>query len=150
MTDELFLNKLEALVRDTPDRVLAANRAAESIAAAHRYRWVGLYEVTATEIAMIACTSSTIPAFPRFPISQGLCGSSVSLRAIVNVGIVQEDPRWLPTFGSTRSEIIVPVFSPQGPVVGLVDVESNLLNAFTTDDEQFLSRCAPFLLPLFS
>jgi L-methionine (R)-S-oxide reductase len=98
---------------------------------------------------MIACTGTKPPAFPRFAISKGLCGSAVSLRSIVNVGNVQEDPRWLTTFGTTRSEIIVPVTGTAGRVVGLIDVESDLLNAFSTRDEQFLSRCAPLLLPLF-
>src|SRR6202008_109669 len=98
------------------------------IALERHYRWVGLYEVTPTEIALLACTGNTPPAFPRFPLSQGLCGSAVALRSIVNVRNVQEDPRWLTTFGTTRSEIIVPVFGAADQVVGLIDVESDLLS----------------------
>jgi L-methionine (R)-S-oxide reductase len=146
---DLFLNGLLNLLLINPDRTQAATRVAESIAAERHYRWVGLYEVTPADIGMIACTGTTPPAFPRFPISKGLCGSAVALRSIVNVGNVQADPRWLTTFGSTRSEIIVPVTTIGGKVVGLIDAESDLPNAFSTDDEQFLTRCAPLLLPLF-
>jgi putative methionine-R-sulfoxide reductase with GAF domain len=74
----------------------------------------------------------------------------VALGAIVNVGKVHEDPRWPTTFGSTRSELIVPVSNPAGQVVGLIDVESDALNAFGQSDEEFLSCCAPILLPLFA
>jgi L-methionine (R)-S-oxide reductase len=146
---DLYLNGLLNLLLENPDRTQAAARVAESLACERRYRWVGLYEVTSEEIGMIACTGATPPAVPRFPISKGLCGSAVALRSIVNVGNVQADPRWLTTFGSTRSEIIVPISRIDGTVVGLIDVESDHLNAFSTDDEQFLSRCAPLLLPLF-
>jgi L-methionine (R)-S-oxide reductase len=147
---DLFLNRLLILLLENPDRSQAATRAAESLAAERRYHWVGLYEVTPGDIGMIACTGTAPPAFPRFPISKGLCGSAVALRSIVNVGNVLEDPRWLTTFGSTRSEIIVPVITIDGTVAGLIDVESELLSAFSTDDELFLTRCAPLLLPLFS
>ena len=149
MSVDLYLNGLLNLLLENPDRTPAATRVAESLVAERRYRWVGLYEVTAADIGLIACTGTTPPAFPRFPISKGLCGSAVALSSIVNAGNVQADPRWLATFGSTRSEIIVPVLTIDGKVVGLIDVESDLLNAFSADDEQFLSRCAPLLLPLF-
>jgi L-methionine (R)-S-oxide reductase len=113
------------------------------------YRWVGLYEVTATEIGMIACTGSQPPAFPRFSVSHGLCGAPVAGKSIVNVGNSQADARWLTTFGSTRSEMIVPVFAQDSNVVGLIDVESDSLNAFPEPDEQFLSHCATIISSLF-
>ncbi len=151
MSQQSFPSKIAQLIHDAPDRALTAKRIAEAIAAERDYRWVGLYEVTPTEIGMIACTGATPPAFPRFPVSKGLCGSAVATRSVVNVGNVQEDPRWLTTFGTTRSEIIVPIFSAvESRVIGLIDVESDCLNAFTMDDERFLNSCAPFLHPVFS
>lgn len=148
MAEELFLARLRELLRGTPDRALAAKSVAEAIAGERGYRWVGIYEVTAADIGMIACTGSTPPAFPRFPLSKGLCGSAVALRSVVNVDNVQEDPRWLTTFGTTRSEIIVPIITAAGQVIGLIDVESDRLNAFSRDDEGFLTSCAPILLRL--
>ena len=62
---------------------------------------------------------------------------------------VQEDPRWLTTFGTTRSEIIVPVLIGNARVVGLIDVESDQLKFFSEDDERFLTQCASLLTPLF-
>lgn len=127
----------------------SAKRLAKWIANAHKYRWVGIYEVTPTEIGMIACSGSQPPAFPRFPVTRGLCGAAVARKAIVNVGNVQEDPRWLTTFGSTRSEIIVPVLGVDSRVCGLIDVESDALNAFGELDETFLSECAAAISGLF-
>ena len=141
---------LQKLFEGHRDPAHAAKRVAEWIASERSYRWVGLYEVTRAEIGMIACTGSTPPAFPRFPVTQGLCGAAVASRSIVNVGNVQEDPRWLTTFGSTRSEIIVPVFANDTNVVGLIDAESDALHAFGADDESFLAQCAAQILPIFS
>lgn len=138
---------LKVLLKTGCGPASTAKRIAGWIAQQRNYRWVGLYEVTATEIGMIACTGSTPPAFPRFPASRGLCGAAVASKSVVNVGNVQEDARWLTTFGSTRPEIIAPVVRG-GAVVGLIDVESDALNAFGEIDEQFLSHCATIITSL--
>jgi putative methionine-R-sulfoxide reductase with GAF domain len=66
------------------------------------------------------------------------------------VGDVRTDPRYLATFGSTLSEIIVPVLSPGGGnVIGTVDVESDKVNAFSTRDQQMIEQCAQAALPLW-
>ena len=110
---------------------------------------MGLYEVTPTEIGIIAWTGSDAPAFPRFPVTQGLNGAAVASRAPVNVGDVREDPRYLATFGTTRSELIVPILDASGHAVGTIDVESERLNAFGETDSRFLTQCGRVILPLF-
>lgn len=37
------------------------------------YRWVGVYDVTANEIAAVGWNGPAAPTYPRFPRSQGLC-----------------------------------------------------------------------------
>ena len=147
--EERLLADLQTILLANPDRVRAAKRIAHWIAGVRHYRWVGLYEVTPREIGMIACSHTAAPAFPRFPVAQGLCGAAVAARSVVNVGNVREDPRWLTTFGTTRSEIIAPALSDGARVVGLIDVESDRLNAFGTEDERFLEQCAARIAPLF-
>jgi len=147
--EERLVVELQTILRSNLERANAAKRIADWIADVRRYRWVGLYEVTPTEIGMIACTGSAPPAFPRFPIARGLCGAAVAAKSVVNVGSVQEDPRWLTTFGTTRSEIIVPLILDRTRVVGLIDVESDQLNAFGSEDERFLTECAALSGQLF-
>ena len=67
----------------------------------------------------------------------------------VMIDDVRNDARYLPTFGSTLSEIIVPVFSPGGGVIGAVDVESELVNAFTDRDGKMIEQCIAAALPLW-
>jgi putative methionine-R-sulfoxide reductase with GAF domain len=66
------------------------------------------------------------------------------------VGDVRNDPRYLTAFGSTLSEIIVPVLHPgDGRVVGTVDVESERANAFSSRDREMIEQCAQAALPLW-
>ncbi len=142
------MNEIARLVEQPGSKQERSKTIAQTIRSARGYRWVGLYEVTKTEISGIAWTGTEAPAFPRFPLTQGLCGAAVKSRAPVIVRDVKNDPRYLTTFGSTQSEMIVPVLDTANAVVGLIDVESEQRNAFGADDIRYLTACAAALLPL--
>lgn len=113
---------------------------AEMIRVARKYRWVGLYKVMKKEFVILAGTGDEPPAYPRFPITQGLCGAALESGQPVVVGDVRKDSRYLPTFHSTRSEIIVPMTNGHRHIVGMLDAESEKINAFADEDRQFLER----------
>lgn len=115
---------------------------AEMIRAACDYRWVGIYKITRGDFVIMGKTGKCPPAYPRFPITQGLAASALESKKSILVPDVHKDPRYLPTFGSTQSEIVVPVITESGKVVGLIDVESEELNAFTEADRDFLEHAA--------
>ena len=144
LTAELVASSAAAV-----DREQRASRVAASIRRFGGYRWVGVYDVTADEIAVVAWDGPAPPTHPRFPRSQGLCGAAVAAGGSVIVGDVTDDPRYLTTHTTTRSEIVVPVFQ-DGGVVGLVDVESEQPNAFDESDKQLLERSAAVIAPLWT
>ena len=115
---------------------------AEMIRTACDYRFVGIYKIVRSEFVIVAKTGTCPPAYPRFPITQGLAGAALETKKSVMVADVHKDPRYLPTFGSTQSEIVVPVITEAGKVVGLIDVESEKLDAFTENDRDFLEHAA--------
>jgi L-methionine (R)-S-oxide reductase len=115
---------------------------AEMIRVAREYRWVGIYKVTRKEFVILAGTGDEPPAYPRFPITQGLCGAALESGKPVVVGDVRKDSRYLPTFHTTRSEIIVPMTNGHRHIIGMLDAESEQLNAFGDEDRQFLGRAA--------
>lgn len=118
---------------------------AEMIREARGYRWVGVYKVTRGELIIIAGTGEDPPAYPRFPVTQGLCGAAVESRATILVEDVHKDVRYLPTFGTTKSEIVVPIISRSERVVGVIAVESEKLDAFTESDREVLERVASLM-----
>jgi L-methionine (R)-S-oxide reductase len=114
----------------------------EMIRAARGYRWVGIYKVTKKDFVILTGTGDEPPAYPRFPITQGLCGAALESRQPVVVGDVRKDQRYLPTFHTTRSEIVVPMTNEHRHIVGMLDAESQKVNAFGEEDRQFLERAA--------
>ena len=118
---------------------------AEMIRAACDYRWVGIYKIKRGDFVIVAKTGKCPPTYPRFPITQGLAGAAIESKKAIMVADVHKDPRYLPTFWSTQSEIVVPVITEAEKVIGLIDVESDKLNAFKKADRDFLEHVA-FLL----
>ena len=112
----------------------------EMIRAARDYRWVGVYKIVNKDFVILAGTGDEPPAYPRFPITQGLCAAVLESGKPIVVGNVTKDPRYLPTFHTTRSEIIVPMMNDQRRIVGMIDAESDKTNAFDQEDRQFLER----------
>ena len=143
------LGRLTAIAVRNDDRVSRAKDAAECIRLARNFHWVGLYDVTSSEIRAIAWTGTTPPTHPTFPRTQGLNGAAVAEGRPVIINDVRKDPRYLTTFGSTLAEAIVPVRTGNR-IVGTVDVESDRVNAFTPDDEHFLQQCAVAIASLWS
>ena len=125
-----------------PDDV---KRLVEMIRDARGYRWVGVYDLTRGELKIVAGTGDDPPCYRRFPATQGLCGAAVESRETIVVGDVRKDVRYLPTFGSTLSEIVVPIISKSERVVGVIAVESEKLKAFSKEDREVLERVASLI-----
>jgi GAF domain-containing protein len=132
----------------THERERRAADVADAIRRSGDYRWVGVYDVDDTEIAIVAWSGAGPPAYPRFARTQGLSGAAVASGQTVVANDVAGDPRYLEAFGDTRAEIIVPV-SVDGVVRGTVDVESAVADAFTRRDQEFLEQCAAAAAPLW-
>ena len=146
--NDVYAN-LRAILDDRLDRLSKARALALALEDARGYHWVGLYDVTATEIRAIAWTGALAPAFPNFPRSRGLNGAAVSSGQPLIVQDVAQDPRWLTTFSTSKAEAIFPV-TVRGVVVGTIDVESDRVAAFTKADEDFLRDAAMVLRPLWA
>jgi L-methionine (R)-S-oxide reductase len=148
----MLMIDLQNLVSNARDRVAALQGAAEVLRSSGNYRWVGLYDVdrAAGTVTNIVWSGPGAPEYPAFSINEGLTGAAISTRKTVNVGDVAADPRYLTAFGTTRSEIIVPVFDGAGEsVVGTIDVESDKPNAFSEDVQALLEGCASVIRPLW-
>ncbi len=131
------------MLNSSAGREEKAGRIADAIRLSGGYRWVGLYDVSATEIANVAWSDPGPPAHPRFPVTHGLSGEAVATGRTVVCNDVGNDPRYLVALGDTRSEIIVPVkLGAAGRVVGTLDVEAERVGAFSDADREFLEECA--------
>jgi L-methionine (R)-S-oxide reductase len=143
------ISRLAAIAARSDNRATRAREAAECICIARNFRWVGLYDVSSSEIRAIGWTGPSPPAFPTFPRTQGLNGAAVASGRPIIINDVRTDPRYLTTFSTTLAEAVVPVRCGTR-VVGTIDVESDQVNAFSPEDGEFLEQCAVSLQPLWS
>jgi putative methionine-R-sulfoxide reductase with GAF domain len=144
------LNEIRSLAMSGGDRATQAKRLAELIRKLGYYRWVGVYDVRPEIVSIIGWGGPSAPEHPEFPANKGLTGVAIQQKKTVIVGDVRKDPRYLTAFGSTISEIIVPVLPPGGDfVIGTVHVESEHANAFSERDQQMIEQCAQAALPLW-
>ena len=145
-----FHSAVARLLASASPRRERAKALAELIRDWAGFHWVGLYDVSPTHISAIAWTGDQSPAFPSFPVSQGINGAAVAQRSPVIVQDVSQDHRYLTTFGATRAEAIFPVVATDlTRVLGTIDVESDTVNAFHRVHEAFLGECATLLKPLW-
>jgi GAF domain-containing protein len=145
-------DELERAVRAAATLALAREERAQQIADLVRdatgRRWVGIYDVTATEVVNLAWSGPGPPAHLRFPIERGLTGAAISARRTVVANDVARDPRYLTALASTGSELIVPVIVGER-VVGTLDLEDERIDAFGEEDQLLSERVAVEMSPLY-
>ena len=115
-----LLSELRVIVTNSVDRIDALQHIANLIRSVGNYRWVGLYDVNhETEtVRNIVYSGPAAPEYPTFSITKGLTGAAIRTLRTINVGDVSSDSRYLTAFGSTQSEIIVPILDSKEKRVG--------------------------------
>jgi putative methionine-R-sulfoxide reductase with GAF domain len=84
---------IDAVLQSHAGRSGKAVRTAELLRRAGGYRWVGLYEVTDREIAVLGWSGPGARAYPRFPVTQGLSGAAVAAKRTVLSMVRTQTPR---------------------------------------------------------
>jgi GAF domain-containing protein len=147
MPDHSLLDRLREVLATDANRTTKAARIAEAIRVAGAHRWVGVYDVDMGRglVSNVAWSGPGPPAYPAFPVTQGLTSRAIAEKRSINVGDVASDPHYLTALHSTRSEMIVPVLDKSGAVVGTIDVESERRNAFDAAAQAMLETCSRVL-----
>jgi sigma-B regulation protein RsbU (phosphoserine phosphatase) len=77
----------------------------------------------------------------RVRLGQGITGSAASTRKAIRVADVRTDPRYINALESVRSELAVPLLF-KGKSIGVLDIQSRELDAFTREEQTLLSLLA--------
>jgi L-methionine (R)-S-oxide reductase len=132
-----LLPQIAALLDGEND--LVANLANISAALKEQFKWfwVGFYMVKNDELVLgpfqgpVACT--------RIKLGKGVCGTAWEQAKTIIVPDVEEFPGHIACSSLSRSEIVVPVFN-NDLAVGVLDVDSELLDQFDETDALFLEQ----------
>ena len=97
--------------------------------------WVGFYLVKENVLVLgpfqgdVACT--------RIAFGKGVCGTAWQQKTTIIVPDVDAFPGHIACSALSKSEIVVPIIK-NGAVIGVLDVDSHLLNDFDAIDQQGL------------
>jgi len=88
----------------------------------------------------------SIPARFRVTLNQGITGTAAAARQPIRIDDVRLDPRYIDceTCERVHSELVVPLLL-QDRLIGVLDLESAQLAAFTAQHERMLVALAPFI-----
>jgi GAF domain-containing protein len=141
--------RLEHLLADEDDWIAAlATVASELHATFDHFDWTGFYRVTRPELLVVGPYQGGHGCL-RIPFSRGVCGAAARTRLTQRVDDVALFPDHIACSSTTRSEIVVPVISPSGPVLAVLDVDSDRPAAFDEVDQTELERICTDLAARF-
>lgn len=141
--------QLAAVVDGEPSAVARYATAACMVAQAFRPRfyWTGFYLVDphTPDMLVVGPYQGTLGCL-RIPFARGVCGTAARTRSTVVVPDVHAFADHIACDAATRSEVVVPVFDPDGALAAVLDVDSTEPDAFDAVDVAGLERICGLLL----
>jgi L-methionine (R)-S-oxide reductase len=138
-----LLPQIEALLVGETDLVANMANLVAALKMQFNWLWVGFYWVKQNELVLgpfqgpVACT--------RIAPGRGVCGTSWQRAETLVVPNVEAFPGHIACSSASKSEIVVPVLK-NGVVLGVLDVDSDALEAFDDTDALFLQQAVALLV----
>jgi len=110
--------------------------------------WTGFYVVDPAkgDELVIGPYQGTLGCL-RIPFSKGVCGAAAREKATVIVPDVHEFPGHIACDSRSESEIVVPVFAPDGRLFAVLDVDSDRKAMFDGTDREGLEAVVKRIFP---
>lgn len=137
---EAIVPQISALIASETSRIAALANVSAVLKSSFNFFWVGFYLVEDNQLVLgpfqgpLACS--------RIKLGRGVCGSAWLKAETILVDDVELFDGHIACSSDSKSEIVVPIFNGT-KVVGVLDVDSNLVAAFDNTDRDFLEKiCA--------
>ncbi|MEA2490800.1 MAG: L-methionine (R)-S-oxide reductase [Acidobacteriota bacterium] len=102
------------------------------------FYWTGFYRVCGDRL-IVGPYIGTVGCL-QIEFGKGVCGTAAAEQRTVIVPDVTKFPGHIACDPNSRSEIVVPVFAPDGVLVAVLDVDSDQLDAFDETDQVWLEK----------
>ena len=142
--------RLSALLEGEDDFIAAqASIVCELHHAFDYFDWTGFYRTRGADLLVIGPYQGSHGCL-RIPFSRGVCGAAARSKQTQRVADVSQFEGHIACSSSTQSEIVVPLVTPAGVVLGVLDVDSNTPAAFSALDQAELESLCAELAARFS
>lgn len=139
--------ELEAYLDPSPVATLA-NASALLFQRIPDLNWVGFYLWDGTELVLGPFQGR--PACVRIRSGQGVCGTAFVNSESLIVPDVDLFPGHIVCDSRSKSELVIPMKSKNGTVIGVLDLDSETKNRFASSDQQGLQDFVSTLSSVFS
>jgi L-methionine (R)-S-oxide reductase len=135
---DALIPQIEALVLGETDLIANLANITAALKEAFDFFWVGFYLKKENQLVLgpfqgpIACT--------RIDFNRGVCGHCYSTQKTVIVPDVEAFPGHIACSAASKSEIVLPAFDKNGAVFLILDVDSDVLDDFSTADAEGLEK----------
>ena len=132
----LLTEQIRALIEGETDQIAIMANVCASIHETMGFWWTGFYRVQGGELVLgpfqgpVACM--------HIGYGRGVCGTAWKEQRTIVVPDVEQFPGHIACSSLSRSEIVVPVFSKEGEVMAVLDIDSKDLATFDDIDRQYL------------
>jgi L-methionine (R)-S-oxide reductase len=136
-----LLEQARALMSGERDRVAnAANLSALVYHSLPALNWAGFYFYDGQEL--VVGPFQGLPACIRIPLDKGVCGAAATTRQTQRVADVHAFPGHIACDSASNSEVVVPLFTGDGQLIGVLDLDSPELDRFDAQDQKGLEDIA--------
>ncbi len=144
-TDYLELEKqMDALLTGENDLIAnLSNGSALLKESLDQINWAGFYLIKEQDgkRQLVLGPFQGKPACVRIPVGKGVCGTAVKENMTLLVKNVHEFPGHIACDRASLSEIVIPIRN-QGEIIGVLDIDSPVLNRFSEEDKEGLEKIA--------
>ena len=141
-----IIRTIRALTHGETDAVALMATVACEIHQAHPFAdWTGFYRVVAPEMLKIGPYQGGHGCLV-IPFSRGVCGACARTGQVQIVPDVDAFPGHIACASSTKSELVLPVYTGAGRLLGVLDIDSDTPAAFSQTDVDWL---VPLLAEVF-
>ena len=137
--------KIESLLDDETDWVSAMSTVVcELHNSFEHFHWTGFYRTVEPNLLKIGPYQGGHGCLV-IPFDKGICGAAATTGETQDVPDVHARPEHIACSSSTLSEVVVPVKDSEGNVVAVLDLDSDLPAAFSSEDIIFTEQVCEYL-----
>ncbi len=148
----LLTKQISGLIEGETDLVAVMANVCAAIHETMGFFWTGFYRVRELgqgKSELVLGPFQGPVACMHIGYGRGVCGTAWRQRETIVVPDVEQFPGHIACSSLSRSEIVVPVFSENGEVQAVLDIDSKELATFDNTDRQYLETICRTITPLF-
>ncbi len=137
---QLVGKQLEALIAGEPNTIANLSNASALLNVfLDNVNWVGFYLYEEDTRQLVLGPFQGLPACIRIPLGRGVCGSAAEQQQVMRIANVHDFPGHIACDAASQSEIVLPIVK-DGRLIGVLDIDSPILDRFDEEDEAGLAQ----------